>query len=111
MEREFNDHNPLEILVTDLTYVRVGVRWVYVCFILIDKTADLVKEALQSFSYALTKLHIFHSDRGKESDNALIFEMLRAFNIYLSLSQAACLYDNALAESTYRAFKIGFINQ
>lgn len=26
VDREFNDHNPLEILVTDLTYVRVGVR-------------------------------------------------------------------------------------
>ena len=45
------------------------------------KTADLVKEALQSIPYALTTVHFFHFDRGKESDNALIYEMLQAFNI------------------------------
>ena len=52
--------------MTDLTYVRVANRWAYVCFI-IDlfnreiiclslgwhKTADLVKEAIQSIPYAL----------------------------------------------------------
>ena len=52
--------------MTDLTYVRVANRWAYDCFI-IDlfnreiiglsfgwhKTADLVKEAIQSIPYAL----------------------------------------------------------
>lgn len=28
-----------------------------------------------------------------------------------SLSQAGCPYDNAVAESTYRSFKLEFINQ
>lgn len=28
-----------------------------------------------------------------------------------SLSQAACPYDNAVSESTYRAFKLEFVNQ
>lgn len=110
--------------MTDLTYVRVANRWAYVCFI-IDlfnreiiglsfgwhKTADLVKEAIQSIPYALTKVKLFHSDRGKEFDNALIDEMLKAFDITRSLSQVGCPYDNAVAESTYRSFKLEFINQ
>lgn len=54
---------------------------------------------------------MFHSDRGKEFDNQLIDEMLEAFGITRSLSQAGCPYDNALAESTYRSFKLEFINQ
>ena len=75
------------------------------------KTADLVKEAIQSIPYALTKVKLFHSDRGKEFDNALIDEILKAFGITRSLSQAGCPYDNAVAESTYRSFKLEFINQ
>lgn len=64
----------------------------------------LGKKAIQSSPYALTKVKIFHSDRGKEFDNQLIDGMLEAFDITRSLSQAGCSYDNAIAESTYRAF-------
>lgn len=114
LDRQFNAHHPLEALVTDLTYV---------CFI-IDlynreiiglsvgwhKTAELVKQAIQSIPYALTKVNLFHSDRGKEFDNSLIDELLAAFGINRSLSQAGCPYDNAVAESTYKGFKVEFIN-
>lgn len=110
--------------MTDLTYVRVDRRWAYVCLI-IDlsnreiiglsvgwhNTAELVKQAIQSIPYALTKVKLFHSDRGKEFDNQLIDEMLEAFGITRSLSQAGCPYDNAVAESTYRSLKLEFINQ
>lgn len=124
LNRQFDEHKPLSALVTDLTYVRVGNRWAYVCFI-IDlynreiigvsvgwhKTSRLVKQAIQSIPYALTKVNFFHSDRGKEFDNKLIDELLEAFEIKRSLSQAGCPYDNAVAESTYKAFKMEFINQ
>ena len=124
LNRQFNQEKPLEALVTDLTYVRVGNRWAYVGLI-IDlfnreiiglsvgwyKTADLVKEAIQSIPYALNKVKMFHSDRGKEFDNQLIDEILEVFGITRSLSQPGCPYDNAVAESTYHAFKVEFINQ
>ena len=124
LARQFNQEKPLEAIVTDLTYVRVGNRWAYVCLI-IDlfnreiiglsvgwhKTAELVKQASQSIPYALTSVKLFHSDRGKEFDNQLIDEMLEAFGIARSLSQATCPYDNAVSESTYRAFKLEFVNQ
>ncbi len=113
------------MIVTDLTYVRVANRWAYVCLI-IDlfnreiiiglsagwhKTAKLVKEAIQSIPYALIKVKLFHSDCGKEFDNALFDEMLEAFGITRSLSQAGCPHDNAIAESIYKAFELEFINQ
>lgn len=124
LDRQFKQERPLQFLVTDLTYVRVGNRWGYVCLI-IDlynreiiglslgwhKAAELVKQAIQSTPYALTKVKMFYSDRGKEFDNQLINEMLEAFGITRSLSQAGCPYDNAVAESTYRAFKIEFVYQ
>ncbi len=124
LARQFNQEKPLEAIVTDLTYVRVGKSWAYVC-LMIDlfnreiigisvgwhKTADLVKQAIQRIPDALTKVNLFHSDRGKEFDNQLIDEMLETFGITRSLSQATCPYDNAVAESTYRSFKLEFINQ
>ncbi|MGP6395784.1 DDE-type integrase/transposase/recombinase, partial [Streptococcus dysgalactiae subsp. equisimilis] len=51
------------------------------------KTAELVKQAIQSIPYALTKVKMFHSDRSKEFDNQLIDEILEAFGITRSLSQ------------------------
>ncbi|MGX7776730.1 IS3 family transposase [Streptococcus pluranimalium] len=124
LARQFHQEKPLEAIVTDLTYVRVGKRWAYVCLIMDlynreiiglsvgwQKTAELVKQAIQSIPYALTKVHLFHSDRGKEFDNQLIDEVLEAFGITRSLSQAGCPYDNAVAESTYRSFKLEFIHQ
>lgn len=122
--RQFNQQKPLETLVTDLTYVRVANHLAYVCLILDlfnreiiglslgwHKTADLVKEAIQSIPYALTKVKLFHSDRGKEYENALLVEMLEAFGITRSLSQAGCPYDNAVTESTNCSFNLEFINQ
>ncbi|MEW4354987.1 IS3 family transposase [Streptococcus pneumoniae] len=124
LARQFHQEKPLEALVTDLTYVRVGKRWAYICLVIDlfnreiiglsagwNKTAELVKEAIQSIPYALTKVKLFHSDRGKEFDNQLIDEILEAFGITHSLSQAGCPYDNAVAESTYHSFKLEFINQ
>ncbi|MFU2205654.1 IS3 family transposase [Streptococcus pluranimalium] len=124
LARKFHQKRPLEAIVTDLTYVRVGQRWAYVCLIIDlfnreiiglsvgwQKTAELVKQAIQSIPYALTKVNLFHSDRGKEFDNQLIDEVLGAFGIIRPLSQAGCPYDNALAESTYHSFKLEFIHQ
>ena len=34
LARQFNQRKPVECLVTDLTYFRVGNRWAYVCLIL-----------------------------------------------------------------------------
>lgn len=110
--------------MTDLTYVRFGNGWAYVCLIIDlfnreiiglsvgwQKTDGLVKQAIQSIPYALTKVKIFHSYHGKEFDNTLIDDILEAFGITRSLSQAGCPYDNAVAESTYRAFKMEFVHQ
>lgn len=124
LARKFDEHSPLAALVTDLSYVRIGTRWAYVCLIIDlynreiiglslgwQKTAELVKQAIQSIPYALTKVKLFHSDRGKEFDNYLLDDLLAAFGITRSLSQAGCPYDNAVAESTYKAFKLEFIHQ
>lgn len=122
VERKFNDRDYLEVVVSDLTYVRVRDKWCYVCLIIDlfnreiigysagkNKTADLVYDAFLSSSVNLSKIRIFHTDRGSEFKNKIIDEIIKTFNIRRSLSHKGCPYDNAVAEATYKVFKTEFV--
>lgn len=124
LNREFKEEKPLKKIVTDLTYVKVGNKWNYVCLV-IDlfnreiigystgkkKDAELILIALKTIPYSLSEIELIHTDRGKEFDNKTIDSILKTFNIERSLSGKGCPYDNAVAESTYNAFKVEFIYQ
>lgn len=85
VDRNFNDREHLEVVISDLTYVRVREKWCYIC-ILIDlfnreiieysagscKDASLVYDVFLSSSVNLSKVKIFHIDRGNEFKNQLI---------------------------------------
>lgn len=122
LNRKFSDRKPLEAIMTDFTYVRVGGKCHYICFILnlfnreiigyscgAHKDAILIKQALSRISYPLTEIHYFYTDRGKEFDNQTIDQVLRAFSIERSLSWKGSLHDNAVAESTYTSTKVEFV--
>ena len=56
----------------------------------------------------LSKIKIFHTDRGNEFKNKIIDEVLKVFNIERSLSKKGCPYDNAVAEAGYKIIKTEF---
>jgi len=75
-------------VVSDLTYVRVGQKWQYVCILLdlhnreiigyssgAHKDACLVQAAFAKVRVNLAQIQMFHTDRGKEFDNSLIDEL------------------------------------
>lgn len=124
VNREFNDKNLLEVVVSDLTYVRVAGQWNYVCLIIdlhnreiigyscgAKKNALLVYQAFASINRNLNDISIFHTDRGNEFKNNAIDGLLETFNIQRSLSQKGCPYDNAVAEATFKVFKVEFVYQ
>ncbi|MEB7783054.1 IS3 family transposase [Mammaliicoccus sciuri] len=112
----------MEVIVINLTYVKVTNKWHYIC-LFIDlfnrdiigastvkhRSADLVLMALSSIKGDLHCVSMFHTDRGKEFDNACIEDALITFGIQRSLSIKGCPYDNAIAESTFKAVKTEFI--
>ncbi len=122
VERKFNDQDHLQVVVSDLTYVRVGNAWNYIC-VLIDlfnreiigysagrkKDAALVAKAFSTVKGNLKKIKIFHTDRGNEFKNQLIEKTLDTFNIKRSLSMKGTPYDNAVAEATFKTMKIEFV--
>lgn len=122
LNRKFNQEQPLKVVITDLTYVRVGSKWHYICLI-VDlfnreiighssgphKNAALVKQAFSTIQRPISKICLFHTDRGNEFDNRIIDQLLVGFGIQRSLSAKGCPYDNAVAESTYKALKVEFV--
>lgn len=122
LNRQFQDREYRDVVISDLTYVRVGTRWNYIC-VLVDlfnreiigysagehKTAELVKEAFQSVAGNLQDIRLFHTDRGNEFKNQTIEELLETFAIERSLSHKGCPYDNAVAEATFKIIKTEFV--
>lgn len=123
VNRNFNNKEKNEVIVSDLTYIQVNGQWNYIC-LLIDlfnreiigysvdtkKDTSLVHQAFMQSNRCLKDIQIFHSDRGNEFNNKIINKLLLAFNITRSLSKKGCPYDNAVAEATFKTFKTEFIN-
>jgi len=122
VKRQFDQKGHLDVVVSDLTYVRVGLRWNYIC-VLVDlfnreiigyssgsnKDANLVYKAFASVNGNLQNISIFHTDRGNEFKNQLIDQTLDTFDIKRSLSMKGCPYDNAVAEATFKIIKTEFV--
>ena len=122
VDRQFKEQAYRNVVVSDLTYVRVGMQWNYIC-VLADlfnreiigyssgrhKTATLVKQAFCSIKSSLCEMNIFHTDRGNEFKNKFIDEMLKVFKIRRSLSRKGCPYDNVVAEATFKIVKMEFV--
>ena len=122
LDRQFQNREYRDVVISDLTYVRVGTHWNYIC-ILVDlynreiigysageqKTAELVKEAFQSVEGSPGEIRLFHTDRGNEFKNQTIEELLETFHIERSLSHKGCPYDNAVAEATFKIIKTEFV--
>jgi len=121
VSRKFDGHEYMNVVVSDLTYVRVGVNWNYIC-VLIDlfnreiigyssgrnKDASLVAKTFARVGDNLSKINVFHTDRCNELKNGLIDETLEAFDIKRSLSMKGCPYDNAVSEATFKVIKTEF---
>lgn len=103
LKRQFNEQPYRNVVVSDLTYVRVGKQWNYIC-VLVNlfnreiigysagkhKIAKLVKQAFMSVEENLSDIHIFHTDRGNEFKNQTIEELLEAFDMECSLIHKGC---------------------
>jgi len=122
VNRKFDEQPLLNVVVSDLTYIRVGMRWNYICVLVdlynreiigysagLNKTANLVSQAFTTVRTNLNNIQIFHTDRGNEFKNQLIDDTLLTFGISHSLSMKGCPYDNAVAEATFKIIKTEFV--
>ena len=122
LNRQFQNREYRDVVISDLTYVRAGAHWNYICVPAglynreiigysagEHKTAELVKAAFQSVKGSLEEIRLFHTDRGNEFKNQTIEELPETFHIERSLSHKGCPYDNAVAEATFKIIKTEFV--
>jgi len=122
VDRNFDERSKFEVVVSDLTYVKIAGKWHYLC-LLLDlcgrkilgsavgnrKNARLVESAFYSVQSDLRRIKLFHTDRGSEFKNTAISGILDAFGIQRSLSAKGTPHDNAVAESMYNIIKTEFV--
>lgn len=121
VKRNFNPEGPNQIWVSDLTYIRVGHRWMYLTIVM-----DLWGREIVGWSFSRTmKTHdttipalqmalkrrgthkglIFHSDRGVQYADRSFRKLCANHRILRSMSRKGDCWDNAVAESFFKTLK------
>lgn len=111
---------PNRVWVGDVTYLRIGDRWLYLAVVMDkysrrivgwaigrDRTARLVIRALNQ-AVQLRRPHpgtIFHSDRGIEYTSYLHRDRLAQLSFVQSMNRVNRMNDNAFMESFFHSLK------
>ena len=125
LNRNFTATAPNQIWVSDITYVKVGGRWMYLA-VFIDLfshlvvgwalkdtlAASLVTEALNNAFWRRRPPPglMIHSDRGIQYACEEFKVVLRAHEFVQSMSRKGNCWDNAVAESFFHLLKSECIN-
>jgi putative transposase len=111
---------PRTVVCSDITYLKSGEGWLYLCIvkdmvtheILGEATGSRMKTALvvRAFlnaqaRYGLRDGCIFHSDRGSQYTSKEFMALLKTYGIIQSFSRTGMPGDNAWAESFFATLK------
>jgi len=126
LERNFSACSPNTKWVTDITYIRTGERWLYLCVVL-DLYSGLVvgwsmserqdrHMVLQAVLMALWQRDgrtpvVLHSDRGCQFTSDEYQRFLKGHNLLSSMSAVGSCADNAPAEGFFGMLKRERVNR
>lgn len=120
LTREIVITAPFQVLSSDITYIRSGAGFAYLCEILdvasnvvlatsisARMKAELVEEAIQKAvrRWDIPKGCIFHSDRGSQYTSNKVKELLKKEGFRQSFSRVGMPGDNAWSESFFANLK------
>lgn len=120
LSRNFSQKAPNLVWASDITYLRAGGRWYYLCIVMdlfsrkviswhISSKAD-VELVMTTFRRAYEKRNapyglMFHSDRGSQYTAFSFRQLLDSLNVVQSFSQKGCPFDNACCECFFKYLK------
>ena len=111
---------PYQVVCSDITYLRSGEGWIYLCVVKDIVTGELLGEAssermtkdlvIRAFlnaqaRHGLGEGIIFHSDRGSQYTSKAFAETLAVYGVKQSFSRVGMPGDNAWAESFFATLK------
>ena len=121
LNRDFHAAGPAEKWVSDLTYIRTGEGWLYLTVVLdladrkavgwsLGETMEAEATTVAAWQMAvrnrpLSRSLLFHSDRGVQYACSEFREQLEGMPVVQSMSRKGNCWDNAVAESFFKAMK------
>lgn len=121
LARAFNPKGLNRVWVSDITYIRVNEKWLYLTMVMdladrmiigwqLSKTMDAWHTSIAAFKQALSKRNltdqlIFHSDRGVQYACESFVNELSSRQVIQSMSRKGNCWDNAVAESFFKTLK------
>lgn len=125
--RRFHTGAPDRVWTSDITYLRTGQGWLYLCAVrdgcsrrvigwAIDEhmDTDLVTAALAmavAMRGELADQVVLHADRGRQYTSAQLARFASAHNLVRSVGRMAVCWDNAQAESFWATLKVEFYDR
>ena len=123
VNREFEQHGPRKILLTDITYIINGkaprvylstiidaytkevLSWVLSDSLAVDFVLDTVTQLIYTHGISLTAETIIHSDQGAHYTSVKFIELVKNEGLRQSMSRRANCWDNAPQESFFGHMK------
>ena len=123
LNREFEEHGPRKILLTDITYIINGkaprcymstiidactkelLAWVLSPSLEIDFVLQTVNQLIINHGVSLTTETLVHSDQGSHYTSISFIQMLKNHELRQSMSRRANCWDNAPQESFFGHMK------
>lgn len=121
VERHFNPNKPNTVWVSDLTYIRVGNKWMYLTVVMdlwdreiigwsFSQTMKTTQTTIPAMTMALKQRGrhrglIIHSDRGVQYADRDFRTLCAQHRILRSMSRKGNCWDNAVAESFFKTLK------
>lgn len=122
VKREFKQHGPRAILLTDITYIPLNESFCYLSVIIdaftmqvlsyklsdsleVDFVLDTVKQLLRDHGNTITQKTLIHSDQGCHYTSISFRELIEDFSLRQSMSRRGNCWDNAPQESFFGHMK------
>lgn len=123
LNREFEEHGPRSVLLTDITYIINGkaprcylstivdactkelLAWKLSASLEIDFVLDTVQELMEKHKVSLHAETLIHSDRGAHYTSVKFIQLLKDSDLRQSMSGKANCWDNAPQESFFGHMK------
>lgn len=123
VNREFEEHGPRKILLTDITYIINGkaprcymstiidactkelLAWVLSQSLEIDFVLDTINQLIEKHGTNLNTETLIHSDQGSHYTSIKFIQLVKDANLRQSMSRRANCWDNAPQESFFGHMK------
>ncbi|MBC6762428.1 MAG: IS3 family transposase [Corynebacterium amycolatum] len=127
VKRMFDTGELNRVWMSDITYLRTGEGWLYLCAVRDGHSRRVLGWAMDSVQdtslveRALRMAHtlrgdvpdglVFHADRGTQFTSEKLWEVCRNLGIAQSVGRTGVCFDNAMAESFWSTLKTEFYDR